>query len=189
MSWRGFETSNWRTTALVVVATGAALTVAQVYCKKLKDQLEVLQARISALEKEKDQAKGSLVGDIENDTRGRSHGLSARGSVLAAGHAPPCYIMEHIMRLGKTYCAQERPDGYICLSISENRLAYPLYHEVLAAGRPNDISSTGYDNPRGGVRIRKAVADFLSQHVARRPGGTSHARAGQASSRRREWSI
>jgi hypothetical protein len=44
--------------------------------------------------------------------------------------------MEHIMRLGHVYCAEERPRGYICLAISENRLAYPLYKEALAAVRP-----------------------------------------------------
>ena len=62
--------------------------------------------------------------------------LSLRGQGVAGGQGPSSYIMEHIMRLGHVYCAEERPRGYICLAISENRLAYPLYKEALAAVRP-----------------------------------------------------
>jgi len=71
-------------------------------------------------------------------TRARAAGscLSLRGEGLSKGPGPPGYIWEHIMRLGDVYCPQERPGGYICLAISENRLAYPLYKEALAAARP-----------------------------------------------------
>ena len=62
--------------------------------------------------------------------------LSLRGEGLSKGPGPPGYIMQHILRLGDGYCAQERPGGYICLAISENRLAYPLYKEALATARP-----------------------------------------------------
>ena len=95
--------------------------------------------------------------------------LSARGAPLVGGHGPPGYIWEHIMNLGAMYCPKERPGGYICLAISENALAFPLFRDVLSGARPNDTRSTGYDNPRGGIRFRKAVADFLTEHVARRP--------------------
>ena len=95
--------------------------------------------------------------------------LSERGATLIQGEGPPCYIIEHILRLSEAYCPTERPDGYICLAISENKLAQPLFREELARARPDCISSTGYDNPRGGLRFRHAVAEFLSEHVAQRP--------------------
>jgi len=74
------------------------------------------------------------------------------------------------MRLGATYCPETRPDGYICLAISENRLAFPLFRDALVNSRPEHISSTGYDNPRGGMRFRTAIASFLSEYVAKREG-------------------
>ena len=100
--------------------------------------------------------------------------ISSRGHALVAhGHGPPSYIAEHISRLGEVYCPEERPDGYICLAISEHRLAYPLFSAALAEVRPAGVQSTGYDNPRGGLRFRQSVAAFLSEHVAGRAGSAS----------------
>jgi len=94
--------------------------------------------------------------------------LSARGAPLLDGHGPPSYIMEHIMRLGEPFCAKERPEGYICLAISENRLAFPFLKEALSlVSTPPHISTTCYDNPRGGQRFREATAAFLCEHVGR----------------------
>ena len=99
----------------------------------------------------------------------RTTWLSARAAQLGTATATPAYIWEHVMRLGDAYCAAERPDGYICLAISENRLAPPLFAHELVLARPGGLESTGYDNPRGGLRFRLALANFLSTHVAERP--------------------
>jgi hypothetical protein len=79
--------------------------------------------------------------------------LSERSAPLVSGAGPPGYIAQHISRLPTAYAPGERPDGYICLAISEHKLAFPLLRTALAEVRAWrwSISTTGYDNPRGNL--------------------------------------
>ncbi len=85
--------------------------------------------------------------------------LSARGSRLADENPFSEYML--VSRSMAPYrWSEERPDGFVDLSVAENRLVWDLLEPALSAARPLPARAAGYDDVRGSEPFRRAVAAF-----------------------------
>ena len=89
--------------------------------------------------------------------------LSQRGRQLVDSPPLAGYIAEHFERVDISWDADLRPDGYIALSIAENKRMNDLLVRCLDRYRdvPSDV--LGYGDAVGNLEFRKALADFMSR--------------------------
>jgi aspartate/methionine/tyrosine aminotransferase len=57
----------------------------------------------------------------------------------------------------------DRPDGFVDLSVAENRLVWDLIEPELSRARPLPARSSGYDDMRGSGPFRRSVAAFAGR--------------------------
>ena len=88
--------------------------------------------------------------------------LSARGARLA-DHSPFSEYMLASRDNADSRWSPERPDGFIDLSVAENRLVWDLLEPQLSAARSLPPAVTGYDDIRGNVDFRTAVAGLAGR--------------------------
>lgn len=94
--------------------------------------------------------------------RGGDSGLSARGQNLLAGAPLPPYLYEHFDRVDDAYDAATNPDGYIGLSVAENKLVWDLMRPRLIEPRRNlPHEAICYDEMIGSATFRRRLAEFM----------------------------
>ena len=88
--------------------------------------------------------------------------LSARGSQLA-DHSPFSEYMLVSRDNAHRRWRPDRPDGFIDLSVAENRLVWDLLEPQLSAVRSLPPEAAGYDDIRGNEGFRTAVAGLAGR--------------------------
>ncbi len=100
-----------------------------------------------------------------------SIGLSKRGMRLAANAPLPEYVQENFARVDSSYDPVTHPEGFIPLSVAENRLVKELLIERLAAVRDVPPKVLAYDSMIGSLEFRERLARFLGRRVLERSIG------------------
>jgi aspartate/methionine/tyrosine aminotransferase len=97
------------------------------------------------------------------------HQLSRRGTQIV--HKPPLapYILEHFSRTSKPWHAQSCPDGYIALSVAENKMMWDVLVPRLASYRDVPSRVLGYDTMIGALAFRQKLAAFMGRRFLGRP--------------------
>lgn len=85
-----------------------------------------------------------------------SGGVSQRARRMVTESTIAPYIVEHIQR-----SAEPRDPDYLCLAVAENNLMWDLIAEKANAVRNVGPAAFGYEDMRGSVALRTALARFL----------------------------
>ncbi|HSJ71944.1 MAG TPA: aminotransferase class I/II-fold pyridoxal phosphate-dependent enzyme [Acidimicrobiia bacterium] len=89
-----------------------------------------------------------------------SGGVSERARRMVTESTIAPYIVEHIHR-----SAPPRDPDYLCLAVAENHLMWDLISEKANAVRNVGPSAFGYEDMRGSLALRTALARFLGDHL------------------------
>jgi 1-aminocyclopropane-1-carboxylate synthase 1/2/6 len=93
--------------------------------------------------------------------------LSTRGR--AALEPRPEYLRVAFSAWSDQYDARTNPEGFVDLSVAENRLSLPLVAEALNRAPPVPAEFLTYDIMSGSERTRNAVAAFFSRLITKTP--------------------
>lgn len=88
--------------------------------------------------------------------------LSSRGSRLA-DQSPFAEYMQVSRDNRERRWAPDRPDGFVDLSVAENRLMWDLLEGPLSAAREVPARVVAYDDVRGNPAFRQAVSDLVGR--------------------------
>lgn len=86
-------------------------------------------------------------------------GVSQRAQRMVDGSTVAPYIQEHIRR------QEAGDDGYVCLAVAENMLMWDLISEKANAPRAVPQQAFTYEDMRGSVAFRRALAEFLTDRL------------------------
>ena len=89
--------------------------------------------------------------------------LSSRGHQFLK--PPPRYLAKAFKAWNDRYDAESNKDGYLFLSIAENKLGAPLVSQKVEECRGHPPSVLQYDLMAGSDRFRKALAQFFSKFI------------------------
>ncbi len=93
---------------------------------------------------------------------GGGPGLSTRGQGLLAGAPMPPYLYAHFERVEDAYDAATNPDGYIGLSVAENKLVWDLVGPRLTEPRVHlPHQAICYDEMIGSEVFRARLGEFM----------------------------
>ncbi len=97
--------------------------------------------------------------------------LSKRARDLLDADIMDDYLVEQMARRSDAFDPISNPDGYISLSVAENKLVWDLLETKMRSSRDIDHHVIGYDEFHGSPLFRRRLADFMGRTILGRAIG------------------